>query len=151
MSDKKMELTAKSQVHIELACMVAAILLWVVLLALAGFSSIFLYVLLGYNIVGGFFNRDIAKSMFGAILLAPIYVGKKIALGVQTAQVNEKFNHLTKENLLDLNSYIVDFFKEHRGKGNDELLNSFIFGCSTYGELAEFNRRITKEYEKRKN
>lgn len=148
MNDKK-ELTISQQTIVELACIGVAILVWIILVLLIGLTEVFCFVLLGYHIIGGLLNKDIAKSTIRAIAFAPIYVGKKVALYIQAIQVNGKFNDLTKENLLNINHSIVDYLNRYPDANDNDILNGIIFGCSTYGELKDFNNRVISSYDKK--
>lgn len=151
MSDKNNEITMSGQVRIELICICCAVLLWIILVVLGiltGFA-VFFYGLLAYHIIGGLLSKNLAKNMVSAILLAPIYVGRKIAMYVQIVQVENKFNELTNKNLVDLNHSILDYLKAHPGY-DDECMGGPLFGYSTYGDLRSFNQRIIDEYNSRK-
>ena len=144
------KLTSKGQVSIELMCMGGAVLIWILLLALGGFSEVFFFILIAYHIIGGLLNRDLAKSLVGAIVLAPVYVGRKVAIYIQSVIVEDNFDKLTTDELVSINHSISDRLERNPNHQKDDLMTGSVYGCSTYGELKEFNARIIAAYNSRK-
>ncbi len=149
MNKNNQKLTTRGQTLIELTCIGGALLIWMLLLMLGGLTEVFFYILIAYHVIGGLVNRDIAKSIVGAIVLAPIYVGRKIAIYIQQIKVDDNFKNLKTDDLVDMNHAILDIIKKHPNQ-KDETMAPVLFGCATYGELEEFNKRIIQEYNKRK-
>ena len=144
------KLTPKNQVLTEILCMVGAVLLWIILLALGGLSEVFFFVLIAYHVIGGLANRDIANSLGSAIVFAPLHVGRKVSIYIQTVVLDENFDKLTTDELVSINHYISDRLESNSNHHKDELMTGFVYGCSTYGELKEFNARIIAAYNSRK-
>lgn len=147
MKKNNQKFTSRGQTLIELACIIIALLIWLVLLTLGGqITEVFFYILIAYHVIGGIVNRDIAANIIVAILLAPVYIGRKIALYIQTIQISNNFENLTKDDLASINGTIVDILKTPRNK--EDKMQPFLFGCATYGDLEELNKRIVQAYNK---
>lgn len=150
MDKKNQKLTTRGQTLIDLACTGAAVLIWLILLLLGGLTEVFYYILIAYHVIGGLLNRDLAKSIVTAILLAPLHVGGKIALYIQHITVEDHFNNLTTDDLVNINHAIVETTNKHPNRDN-EPMRPVLYGCATYGELKIFNeQRVVPEYNKRK-
>lgn len=145
----KNNLTTRGQTLIELACIGGALLVWLILLMLGGLTEVFFYILIAYHLIGGLINRDLAKNSIIAILLAPVYVGRKIAMYIQSVTIEDNFKSLTTKELIEINNAVSDIIAKHPSQKNDPMA-PVLYGCATYGELEEFNKRIVSEYNRRK-
>ena len=150
MNKNNQKLTAKGQTSIDLACTVGAILIWLILLSLGGLTEVFFYILIAYHIIGGLLNRDLAKNLVSAILLAPLHVGGKIALYVQHIIVEDNFNNLTTDDLVNINHSVTEIINKHPNQEKIPM-RPILYGCATYGELKLFNEQVVRAYNKRKN
>lgn len=150
MDKNNQKLTTRGQTLIDLACTGGALLIWLLLLLLGGITDVFYYILIAYHVIGGLLNKDLAKSIVGAILLAPIHVGGKIALYIQHITVEDHFENLTTDDLVNINHAIIETLDKHPNQEN-EPMRPVLYGCATYGELKIFNeQRVVRKYNKRK-
>lgn len=150
MDKNNQKLTTRGQTLIDLACTGGALLIWLILLLLGGLTEVFFYILIAYHIIGGLLNKDLAKSIVSAILLAPIHVGGKIALYIQHIIVEDHFETLTTDDLVGINHAIIETLNKHPNQEN-EPMRPILYGCATYGELKNFNeQRVVREYNKRR-
>ena len=133
----------RGQVFIQIMCILGAILIGLLLFLLGGVPII------PYHIIGGLMNKDLAKSTVWAIVLAPIYIGRKFAIYIQKVVIDSNLQNLTTDELVDINRSIVETLNENTNEPN-EVMNIMLYGCATYGELKEFNKIIVSEYNKRK-